>query len=85
MYDWKNVILTCSGSEINDFIIIIILNNKYVNKKLDKIALSSRVWPAFRLAEFRGGGHATKLGVTTFIYECAPLIANGTQRKLESV
>ena len=23
MYDWKKVILTCSGSEINDFIIII--------------------------------------------------------------
>ena len=25
MYDWKNVTLTCSGSEINGFIIIIII------------------------------------------------------------
>ena len=34
MYDWKIVIPTCSGSEINDFIIIIIL---FLNQQLPEI------------------------------------------------
>ena len=36
MYDWKNVTLTCSGSEINDIIIII-------EKKIDQAQIDGKL------------------------------------------
>ena len=39
MYDWKIVIPTCSGSEINDFIIIIIITSHFDSIILMKLII----------------------------------------------